>query len=137
MTGHLGGEISVQDTDVFLSAGTGYLPLGIRSSLVPVARTPFMEFGTKRAVFTKENHQVSLLGTYGYSEGDSFSARVGQMGAQYRYELNTLNTGVLSLQVGHRLVRGTVGIPGHREAGAAPVPFVDGNPEVRFSFMLR
>ena len=111
MTGHLGGEISVQDTDVFLSAGTGYLPLGIRSSLLPVARTPFMEFGTKRAVFTKENHQLSLLGTYGYSEGDSFSARVGHLGAQYRHELDT---GVLSLQVGHRLVRGTVGIPGHR-----------------------
>ena len=134
MTGHLGGEISVQDTDMFLSAGTGYLPLGIRSSLLPVARTPFMEFGTKRAVFTKENHQLSLLGTYGYSEGDSFSARVGHLGAQYRYELNT---GVLSLKVGHRLVRGTVGIPGHREAGAAPVPFVGREPEFRFSFTLR
>ena len=134
MTGHLGGEISVQDTDFYLSAGTGWSALGIHSSLLPFARTPFMEFGTRRAVFTAENHRLFLLGTYGYSGGDSFSARVGHVGTQYQYGWNF---GVLSVQVGHRLVHGTVGIPGHREAGAAPVPFVDGNPEVRFLFTLR
>ena len=134
MTGHLGGEISVQDTDVFLSAGAGYLPLGIHSSLLPIARTPFIEFGTRQAVFTGKSHRFFLLGTYGYSGGDGFFARVGHLGAQYQYGLNI---GTLSFQAGHRLVQGTIGIPGHREAGAAPTPFIDGNPEVRFSFTLR
>ena len=133
MTGHLGGELSLNRTALFLSAGAGYLPLGMRSSLLPLDRTPFMEFGTRQVVFAEENHQLSLLGTYGHSGRNDISAKVSHLGAQYQYGMNA---GTISLRVGHRLVWGTVGIPGYRNAGAAPVPFLDGNPEVSFSFTL-
>ena len=134
MTGHLGGEVSMKQADLFLSIGTDYLPLGIRSSLLHNTRAPFMEFGTRRSVSLGENSQFSLLGTYGFSDQENLSARVGHLGAQYRHEIDS---GTLSLDAGYRLVQGTVGIPGHREVGAAPVPFTDGNPEIRFSFTLR
>ena len=48
----------------------------------------------------------------------------------------TFGSGLLALHAAYQQVRGRVGIAGYREAGAAPVPFVNGNPEVRLSFSL-
>ena len=133
ITGHLGGQISFQGTDLFVSGGTNYTPLGVYSSLRPVVRTPFMEFGTRRTVFSRNKHTVSLLGTYGYSQGNGLFAQMEHLGVQYQRQLIG---GTLSLYAGHRTVRGRIGILGHREAGADLVPFTDRNPEVRVSFSL-
>ena len=134
MTGHLGGELSTETVDLFLSAGSSYWPLGVQSSLLHNARTPFVEFGTKRTVLEGTHYQIALLGTYGYSGQEGMSARVGHVGTQYRHRLES---GTILLQIGYRQVRGTVGIPGHREAGAEPAPFTDGNPEISISFTLQ
>ena len=134
MTGHLGGELSTEPVDLFLSVGSSYLPLGVQSSLLHNARTPFVEFGTKRTVLEGRHYQLALLGTYGYSGQESMSARVGHVGTQYRHRLES---GTILLQIGYRQVRGTVGIPGYREAGAEPAPFTDGNPEISISFTLQ
>ena len=133
VTGHLGGQFSVKRTDLFVSGGADYAPLGVRSSLLYAARTPFMELGARRVLFSRSAHKVSLLGTYGYSDGNSFSAHVGHAGVRYE---RLFTSATLSLQAGYQLAQGLVGIPGYREAGASLIPFTDGNPEIRVSVSL-
>lgn len=133
VTGHLGGQFSLRGTDLFVSGGADYSPLGVRSSLLYSGRTPFMEFGSRRTLFARNGHRIALLGAYGYSSGNDLSAHVGHLGARYE---QALGAGLLALHVGYRQVRGHVGIPGYREAGAEPVPFVSGDPEVRLSFSV-
>lgn len=133
VTGHLGGQFSVKATDLFVSGGADYAPLGVRSSLLHTVRTPFMEFGARRTLFSRGRHLISLLGTYGYSDGNGFSAHVGHAGARYEQRFVSAT---LSLQAGYQLAQSLVGIPGYREAGADLVPFTDGNPEIRFSVSL-
>ena len=133
MTGHLGGQFSLKGTDLLVSGGADYTPFGVYSSLLYTARTPFVEFGTKRNLFSHGSHTVFLLGGYGYSDGSGMSAHVGHLGTLYE---RLFSSGTLSLHAGYQQVRGSIGIPGHREAGAEPVSFVSGNPEVRFSFSL-
>ena len=132
-TGHLGSQFSVKGADLFVSGGTDYTPLGIRSSLLHTTRIPFMEFGTRRTLFSRNGHTISLLGIYGYSDGDSLSAHVGHTGAQYERRFTSVT---LSLQASYQLMQGLVGIPGYREVNADPVPFTDSNPEIRFSVSL-
>ncbi len=133
ITGHVGGQFSLNGSDLFVSTGTGYTPLGVYSSLRRATRIPFIEFGTKRTLVSRGGHAVSLLGTYGYSEGDGLPTHLGHLGAQYGHRLFG---GTLSLYAGHQIVRGLVGIPGYREARADPVPFTDRNRELRVSFSL-
>ena len=133
-TGYLGGQFSLKEVDLFVSGGADYAPLGVRSSLLHTARTPFTEVGVRRNLFSRDGHRVFLLGSYGYSERNSMSAHVRYAGAQYEHRFGS--SSVLSLYTGHRLVRGSLGIPGYRRAGAAPVPFTDRTPEVRVSFTM-
>ena len=130
-TGHLGGQISLKGADLFVSGGTSYTPLGMHSSFLPVARTPFMEFGTKRTLFSRGDHKVALLGTYGYSGRHGFSAHVSHLGT--RYERHFSNA-ALAFQVGIQHLRGRVGIPGYQQANASPVSFMEHNPEMRVWF---
>ena len=132
-TGHLGGRFSLRGTDLFVSGGTTYSPLGIHSSLRSSARTPFMEFGAGRSLFSRNGHSVLLLGTYGYGEGGNLSAHAGRLGVRYDRHFGPA---VLSLRALYRRVQGHLGIPGHRKAGADPVPFADDTPEVFLSFSL-
>lgn len=134
ITGHLGSQFSLQGTDLFVSGGADRTPLGIRSSLLRATRVPFMEFGSKRTLFSYGGHRVSLLGTYGYSNGGSMAAHVGHLGVRYE---TPFASGVLSLNAGYRQTQGRIGIPGYREAGASPTPFRSDAPEVRLSFVLR
>ena len=133
-TGHLGGQFSLKGTDVFVSGGADYAPLGVRSSLLHTVRIPFMELGARRRLLARGGHAVTLLGTYGYSEGTGLSAHVGSLGV--RYERLFGFGGSLAGHAGYQQVQGAVGIPGYRDAGAEPVPFVDGNAEARFWFSL-
>ena len=132
-TGHAGGRFSLGETDLFVSGGADYAPLGVRSSLLRVSRSPFAEFGTRRNLFSAGGHAVSLLGSYGYGGRNGLSVHAGHLGVRYE---RRFGSGALSLHAGYRRVRGTVGIPGHHLANAEPVAFADGNPEVRFSFSL-
>ena len=133
ITGHLGGQFSLKGTDLLVSGGADYTPFGVYSSLLHATRTPFVEFGTKRNVFSRGDHAVSFLGVYGYSDGSGLSAHVGHLGTLYE---RLFRSGTLSLHAGYQQVRGSIGIPGHREAGAEAVSFVTGNPEVRFTLSL-
>ena len=135
VTGYLGGQFSLRGTDLFVSGGADYTPLGVRSSLLYTVRAPFMEFGSKRRLFSAGGHQVSLLGSYGRSEGNNLSVNVGRVGGQYGYRFNP--SSALALYGGHRLAYGSLGIPGYRLAGAEPVPFLDHLPEARVSFVTR
>ena len=134
VAGYLGGQFSLRGTDLFIAGGADYTPLGVRSSLLHAGRTPFTEFGVRRNLLSHDGHQVSLLGSYGYSEGRSMSAHVGSLGGEYGYRFNP--SSVLSLYAGNRAVYGFLGIPGYRQAGADLVPFADNAPEVRLSFTL-
>ena len=134
ITGYLGSRLSLGETDLFISGGADRTPLGIHSSLLQEARMPFMELGAQRALFSRGGHQVSLLGIYGYSNGNSMSAHVGHLGAQYE---GPFLFGNLSLDVGYRQTQGYIGILGYREAGASPTPFESSAPEVRLLFSLR
>ena len=69
MVGHLGTRMSLKGTDLFLAGGTDYTPLGLRSSLIPTTRTPFMEVGTRRNVLRRGRNTLSLLSTYGVQRG--------------------------------------------------------------------
>ena len=133
ITGHLGGQFFLKGTDFLVSGGADYTPLGVYSSLLHTTRTPFLELGTKRNLFSRGDHIVSLLGVYGYSDGNGLSAHVAHLGTLYE---RPFRSGTLSLHASYQQVRGSIGIPGHRDAGAEPVFFVSGNPEVRFSFSL-
>ena len=133
ITGHLGGRFSLKETDFLVSGGADYAPWGVYSSLLHTTRTPFVEFGTKRNLFSSDRHTVFLLGVYGYSDGDGLSAHALHLGTLYE---RLFGFGTLSLYADYQQVRGSVGIPGYREADVEPVPFVSGNPEVRISFSL-
>ena len=61
VTGHLGGQFSVKRTDLFVSGGADYAPLGVRSSLLYAARTPFMELGARRVLFSRSAHTRFLF----------------------------------------------------------------------------
>ena len=128
-------RLSVRRFGVPLAGGADYAPLGVRSSLLHTVRAPFMEFGTKRNLFSGIGHGVSLLGSYGHSEGNRMSVNVMRFGGQYAYQFSPAS--VLSLYGGHRLAYGSLGIPGYRQAGAEPVSFVDHLPEARLSFVTR
>ena len=132
-TGHLGGRFSLRGTNLFVSGGTAYSPLGIHSPLRSSTRTPFMEFGAGRSLFSRNGHSVLLLGTYGYGEGGNLSAHAGRLGVRYDRHFGPA---VLSLRALYRRVQGHLGIPGHREAGVDSVPFADDTPEVFLSFSL-
>ena len=133
VTGHLGGRFSLRGTELFISGGSDHTPLGVYSPLRPAVRTPFLELGTRRTLFSRRGHTVSLLGAYGHSKGNGLSAHVGHLGTRYgrRFSLGTL-----SLQALYRRAQGRLGILGYHEAGASPVPFTDNTPEVRVSFIL-
>ena len=131
--GYVGGRFSGGRTDFFMSGGAGYAPLGVYSSLLRGARRPFVEFGSKRSLFSRGPHAVFLLGAYGYGGGSGLSAHTGHLGARYE---RRFVAGVLALDAGYRRLRGRVGIPGHREARAEPVLFTDGEPEVKVFFSL-
>ena len=133
-TGYLGGQFSLRGTDLFVSGGADYSPLGVRSSLLHTARTPFTEFGVRRNLLSSGGHRISLLGSYGYSERNSMSAHVKYVGGRYGYRFSPASA--LSLYAGHRSVHGSLGIPGYRRAGADVVPFTDSTPEVRLAFTL-
>ena len=133
VTGHVGGRVAVKGTDLLVAGGADYAPLGVRSSLLGVTRTPFMEFGARRALLHRRAHQVALLGVYGYSSGGGLSAHVGHLGARYDWRIGPAK---LSAHAGYQQVRGMVGLPGYREAGAQPVQFTNGHPEVRVSIKL-
>ena len=133
VTGHLGGQFSLWGTDLFVFGGADYSPLGVRSSLLHSVRSPFMEFGSRRTLFSRDGHAASLLGAYGYSEGGGLAAHVAHLGTRYQQQLGAA---ILALNAGYQVVQGHLGIPGYRQAGATPVPFTKGNPEVRFSFIL-
>ena len=133
-SGYLGGEFALKGTSFLVSGGADYTPLGVRSSLLYAARTPFMEFGGKRSLYSRGGHGVSVLGSYGRSKGDNLSVNVGRFGGQYGYRFTS--SSVLSLYGGHRLAYGSLGIPGYRQAGAEPVPFTDHVPEARLSFSM-
>ena len=135
VSGYLGGEFSLKGTGFLVSGGADYAPLGVRSSLLYAARTPFMEFGGRRGLFSRGGHRFSLLGSYGRSGGDGLLLNVGRLGGQYRYRFTP--SSVLSLYGGHRLAYGFLGIPGYRQAGAEPVSFVDHVPEARVSLAVR
>ena len=135
VSGYLGGEFSLKGTSFLVSSGADYAPLGVRSSLLYAARTPFMEFGGRRGLFSRGGHRFSLLGSYGRSGGDNLLLNVGRFGGQYRYRFTP--SSVLSLYGGHRLAYGFLGIPGYRRAGAEPVSFVDHVPEARVSLAVR
>ena len=134
ITGYVGSRLSLGGTDLFIASGADRTPLGIHSSLLPEARIPFMELGTKRILLSHGRHRVAVLGVYGYGEGNSMSAHVGHVGARYE---GGFASGSLSLDVGYRRTQGYIGIPGYREAGASPAPFRSSTPEVRFLFSLR
>ena len=131
ITGHLGGQFFLKGTDFFVSSGADRTPLGIRSSLLHTTRTPFMEFGARRTLFSRRGYSIALLGAYGHSERDGLSAHVGHLGTRYEHRFNSA---IFALYAGYQQVQGHLGIPGYREAGATPVFFMDGNTEVRFSF---
>lgn len=131
VTGHLGGQFSLKGTDLFVSGGADDTPLGIQFLLRHRARVPFMEVGAKRTLLSRNRHTLALLGTYGHTEGADLSARMATWGIHYGQQFPV---GTLSLHAVYRQVRGRLGIFGYREAGASPVPFTDGSPEVRFSF---
>ena len=133
VTGHLGGELSLKGANLFVLGGTSYTPLGIRSSLLPVSRTPFMELGTKRTLFSRSGHTVSLLTAYGYSEGPGFFAHTGHVDARYE---RRFGSAAIALQTGLRHLQGAVGIPGYREAGAGRVPFTERNLGLQVSFTM-
>ena len=135
VSGYLGGEFSLKGTGFLVSGGADYAPLGVRSSLLYAARTPFIEFGGRRSLFSRGGHGFSLLGSYGRSGGDNLQLNVGRFGGQYRYRFTP--SSVLSLYGGHRLAYGFLGIPGYRQAGAEPVSFVDHVPEARVSLAVR
>ena len=109
---------------MFVSGGADYAPLGVRSSLLRATRTPFMEFGARRALLRRSGHRVALLGVYGYSAGGDLTAHIGHLAARYEWRFRPAT---LSAQAGYQQVHGLVGIPGHREAGARPV-FGHGRP---------
>ena len=132
-TGYLGGQFSGGGTDLFVSGGADYAPFGVYSSLLRSSRKPFVEFGSRRSVFSRGAHTVFLLGAYGYGGGSGLSAHTGHLAARYE---RRFVSGVLSLHAGYRQIRGRVGIPGHREANAEPVLFTDGHPEVTFLFSV-
>lgn len=132
-TGHVGARLPLKGTDLLVSGGTGYAPLGVRSSLLRAARTPFMEVGGERPVLSRVGGTVFLLGAYGRTDGGDLSARLARAGVRYERHLRS---GALTLYAGYRLVQGRIGIPGHRQAGAGPVPFSRGSSEARLSFSL-
>ena len=134
MTGHMGGRLSLRGIDLFFAGGTGYTPLGVRSSLAYDGRVPFMEFGTKRNLLENNGHILSLLGTYGYNGGSNISARVGHIGV--RYEMLLTESSRFSFLTGYRRAWGKIGILGYREAGAERITFTDDTPEIRLSFSL-
>ena len=135
-TGYVGGQISLDGADLFFAGGADYDPLGVRSSLLRTTiRTPFMEVGAKRTLFSRTVHGVSFLGSYGRSAGNSMSVNAMSFGGQYGYRVG--QDALLSIYGGHRLAYGSIGIPGYRQAGAEPVPYVDHLPEARVSFMMR
>ena len=133
-TGHLGGHLSLKEADLFFSGGASYTPLGLYSSLLQTGvRTPFMEFGTKRTLFSRSGHTVALLGTYGYSGTQGFSAHVGNLSTRYE---RRFSRSALTFQVGLQHLQGHLGIPGYRQANADPTPFKERNPGVQISFSL-
>ena len=129
MAGHLGAGFTVKRTDLYLAGGSDYAPLGLRSSLIPVDRSPFVEVGAKRGLAGG----LSALGTYGHSAGDYVTANVVNVALRYA---RPVAGATLSVHAGYRGVLGLMGIPGYREAGAAKVRFTTGHPEVRFSVTL-
>lgn len=133
VTGHLGSQLSLKGADFFISGGADRTPLGIRSSLLRATRVPFIEFGTRRTLFSHGKYAVSLFGIYGYSNGNSMSAHVGHLGVRYEHPFVS---GILFFDTGYRQTQGRIGIPGYQEAGASPTPFRNNTPEVRLSFSL-
>ena len=134
ITGHLGGQFSMggpRRTDFFISGGTDYAPLGVYSSLLRASRTPFMEFGTKQHLFSRNGHAVSILGIYGHGRGNSLSTHTEHVGARYERQFRHAS---LAFHAGYQRIRGQVGIPGYREAGSSPAPFSKNSPEVRLHF---
>ena len=134
MVGHLGTRMSLKGTDLFLAGGTDYTPLGLRSSLIPTTRTPFMEVGTRRNVLRRGRNTLSLLSTYGYSAGEYLTAHVANLGIRYD---RAFRYTTLSFHTNYRGVFGAMGIPGYQEAGAARTSFITGHPELRVFFTLR
>ncbi len=106
------------------AAGTAYAPLGVRSSLVESHPAPFAEIGLRRAV----RRAVSVLGAYGHA-GDS--TRSGYIAVQVD---RAVGPGTVTLHAGWQRHTGSVGIAGHDAAGADPVPFAVGHPDVLVTF---
>ena len=131
MTGHLGGQFSLKGTDLLVSGGADYTPFGVYSSLLYTARTPFVEFGTKRNLFSHGSHTVSLLGAYGYSDGSGMSAHVGHLGTLYE---RLFTSGTLSLHAGYQQVRAVSVSPD--TARRAPNPFLSSAAIPRSAFRL-
>ncbi len=134
LTGHAGAGFPLVGTDLFVSGGAGYAPLGVWSSLLRRAvRTPFAETGGQRTLFASNGHALTLLGTYGFNHRDALSVHTGRLGFGYdrRFE-----RGLLTLHVGFQHIRARVGIPGYRRAHATPTLFGESSPEIRLVFTL-
>ena len=126
MAGHLGAQFAVRDTDLFVAGGADYAPLGLRSSLIPLTRSAFVELGSRTGAY----RGLSALSTYGYSKNEHVTAHMANLGIRYGHTFN--DTATLALHAGYSTVFGVMGIPGYREAGAAKANFVKGHPEIRF-----
>ena len=129
LTGHTGGRLALPAADLFVSAGVDFDPLGVRSPLTPIVRSPFAEVAAERRL----RGLVSVFGHAGYATGP-LAVRSGRLGVRLAHPVGA---GTLAVRLGYRRVTGDAGIRGYRQAGAGRVPFAADTPEVFVYFALR